>query len=137
MSRLDKVAYTSLHDTYLMFSSYTCPFVITGTLNAGKMNRYQAIFNVPNQKARGRTSIIRHDTGLRSPFNASYRIANYSPDYEIYRFAGAEIAFTNTFYTDATTFIVEFRLVNNTASPITLIDQQLDVVIDFYNAPVA
>lgn len=134
--KLDKIAYTSQFNVYQMYESWVVPLQISGTVAAGTTKYYGAGFNFTGSPARGNVSIQRHDTGLRAPFNAGERLSRSSPTYIIFQTSGSEIIRTETTYPTATTFQVILYIDNNTGSPINLISQQVDIIIDFYIPPV-
>jgi hypothetical protein len=134
--KADKTYFSNQFGAYQTYESWVVPISISGTITNTHANRYQIVFNFPSDNPRCRASIQRHDTGLRAPFSIGTRLANFSPTYQIYRFTSSETVITDTHYENGgETLVLNLIIQNFTGGTITLVTQQLDVILDFYDAP--
>jgi len=133
--KIDKIAYTSQYDVYQMYASYIVPLTITGTIANTKTRYFGAGFTFSGGTVRGEAVARNASTGLRTPFAAGPRLA-FSTGLEVYQRKEFEIAYTRVVYPSPDTFQVYFYIYNNNGHTITLIDQEVDILIDFYFAPI-
>jgi hypothetical protein len=133
---VDKTAFTSQTDTYQIFDYYIVPILVSGTVATGTTKYYAAQFTFIGGQLRANTMIRRADTGLRALFNAGTRISDLAPTYEIFQFADFETVSCQTRFISSDVFQVALLIQNDTGSPITLVNQEIDILIEFYFAPI-
>lgn len=136
--KLDKISYSSLTNVYQVYDSWVAPIAISGTIAAGHINYYVVGFNFTDDAARGNVSIQNHTTKLRTPYNRGTRLATLLPDYSVYEYAASEIVRTEVRYPNPRLMQIILYIDNSlSGSTLNLITQQLDIIVDFYIAPVA
>lgn len=134
--KIDKTYFSSQFGSYQIYETWKVPLIISGSIANGHANQYQTNFTFTNDKARARVSIERADTGLKTTMTAGSRLARNSPNYIIYQSASTEIVQTDVHYqSGGTVLTINFSIVNNTGASISLVAQQLNIIVDFYDAP--
>lgn len=136
--KVDKTYFSSQFGAYQIYNTIVYPILISDSLPASTTFVYQLTINFTRDNAKGRAFIQRHDASIKAPMDKGRAISHLSPTYEIYQFAGAELARTNVHYENSgQQLVLDLELVNNTGSPISLTTQTVDFVVDLYDGPVA
>lgn len=136
--KLDKTYFSSEFGTYQFYESWVVPLAITGTIANTKTNQYQANFTFTNDNARGRVSIENAATGYKTPFGIGNRLArNSGAGLIVYQATSTEVVTTDVHYeSGGDQLTINFNITNLTGGTITLVDQTLNIHLDFYDAPV-
>lgn len=134
--KIDSTSFSSQFGAFQVYETWKIPVAISGSIPDGFYNQYQASFAFDQDTARGRVSIQRPDTLLKTVFNAGVRLPTVLPGLTVYQYASSETVQTSTTYNASGTLFVNLYIFNQTGGSINLITQQLDILVEFYDAPV-
>jgi len=125
--RLDKVALTSLVETYINYGTLKSTIAISGSVPASTTTNFSTTIAYDRDKTRADIYARNTTTGIKRPVTGGLRVTPYVA-------AGAETC--NQFATYVANVItVTFSVVNNTGSPINLTTQDIEISAVLYQVP--
>lgn len=134
--RPDRTQFTTQAFRYESFGKYVFTCNISGTLADSTIRRFQFSVRYTDSRVQARAMVVNPTTGLLAPLTTGGVLPNYSPGYEIYDYAGNETVYTDQhFEEDGEYFVVNFLIQNISGAPINLITQEVDIWVEFYEAP--
>lgn len=134
--RIDDTYFTTKDFRYDSFGKQKVTLQVSGTLsnNTKKVFRHTVTFT--DSRVQARCFVQDPNTGLLAPFTPGQVFPFYT-GYEIYEYGGTEDVFVDQhFEQDGALFVITVSIFNTSGGNITLIDQDIDVFIEFYEAPV-
>lgn len=133
--RPDRTHFTTQSFRYESFGKYKFTCNISGTLADSTFKRFQFVVTFTDSRVQARAFITNPTTGLTAPFTAGYVIPEYG-SYEMYQYGGGEQLFTDQhFENNGELYVVNLFIYNISGSPINLITQNIDIYVEFYEAP--
>lgn len=135
--KIDKTSFTTQVGTYQVYETWKIPVVISGSIPNLNYNSYVAGFTFTQDNAKAR-AYVQNAAGLRAPITGGVRMSNYSPSYEIYNFASTEYIETDMYYlAGGDQVYVAIYIFNLTGGTVNLVTQTIDIIVEFYDGPVA
>lgn len=134
--KIDKTSFSNQFGAYQVYESWKVPVMISGTIPDGFYNQYQAVFVFDVDRARGRVSIQNPSTLLKTAFNTGPKLATLLPGLTVYTYASTETVQTSTSYNAAGNLFINLYIFNETGGILNLVTQQVDILVEFYDAPV-
>jgi len=135
--KIEKTSFTTQTGTYQVYETWEIPISISGSMANGTTRAYVAGFTFTEDNAKARF-YLRNSDGLKAPMTTGVRIATYSPTYEIYDFASTEVCETDVYYDNSGAEVYgAIYLINNTGGTVNLVTQEITMIAEFYDGPVA